>query len=80
MPLWTQHLLVILLVAGCLSLVGWQAFQSLRGRKSKLGQCCAKGCSPDPQPAQTQTQTQTQTATQTEKIHFMPAEMLTRRK
>jgi hypothetical protein len=70
MPIWSQHLLVLLLVAGCLLLVGWQTFQSLLGRKSRIGSCCAKGCPPvDQKPAQ-----------KTERTHFLPADMLVRRK
>jgi len=39
-----QNLAVLLIVGGCLAYVGWQALQAFRGRKSKLGSCCAKGC------------------------------------
>lgn len=70
MSLWLQHLLVLLLVGSCLSLVAWQAIQTLRGRKSAIGKCCAKGCNPEPKPS-------TEPA---KKIHFMPVEMLSRRK
>jgi len=70
MPLWSQHLLVLLLVAGCLLLVGWQTFQSLLGRKSKIGSCCAKGCDPNAHKAQEKI----------ERKHFLPADMLVRRK
>ena len=72
MPIWFQHLLVLLLVAGCLSLVGWQAIQTLRGRKSAIGKCCAKGCDTG--------SAKPQAALKTSKVHFMPVEMLTRRK
>jgi hypothetical protein len=68
--MWSQHLLVVLLVAGCLLVVGWQAFNSLLGRKSRIGQCCARGCNPQPQPSKPPTQ----------KIHFMPVEMLSKRR
>ena len=40
-----QNLAVILVVGGCLAYIGWQLLQAFRGRKSKLGSCCAKGCS-----------------------------------
>ena len=39
-----QNLAVLLIVGICLAYVGWQAVQAFRGRKSKLGSCCAKGC------------------------------------
>jgi hypothetical protein len=39
-----QNLAVILVVGGCLAYIGWQLLQAFRGRKSKLGSCCAKGC------------------------------------
>lgn len=48
MPLWTQHLLVIVAVAACVFAVGRQAFTTLRGKPGKLGNCCAKGCNPTP--------------------------------
>ncbi|HEY8666562.1 MAG TPA: hypothetical protein VIL86_07855 [Tepidisphaeraceae bacterium] len=70
MAIWLQHVLAGVLVAGALSFVGWQSFQSLRGKKSKIGSCCAKGCSahvPANKPA-------------AEKIHFLPVEMLGRKK
>jgi hypothetical protein len=41
----TQNLAVLLIVGGCAAYVLWQAIQAFRGRKSKLGSCCAKGCS-----------------------------------
>ena len=69
MSWWLQHLLVLALVVACLAFVARQAFSALRGRKSKLGSCCAKGCQPsDPE------------NTKTEKIVFLPAEMLGKRK
>jgi hypothetical protein len=40
-----QNLAVILILGGCLAYIGWQLLQAFRGRKSKLGSCCAKGCS-----------------------------------
>jgi hypothetical protein len=69
MPLWLQHLLVLLLVAGCLGYVGWQGFRSLAGRRSRIGSCCAKGC-----------QTPATPASSAQRIHFLPAEMLRKRR
>lgn len=40
-----QNLVVIFVVGLCLAYIGYQAIQAIRGRKSKLGSCCAKGCS-----------------------------------
>jgi hypothetical protein len=37
-----QNFAVLLVVGGC---VVYQLAQAFRGRKSKLGSCCAKGCS-----------------------------------
>jgi hypothetical protein len=48
MPLWTQHLVVIVAVLACLFAVGRQAFATLRGKPGKLGNCCAKGCGSHP--------------------------------
>jgi hypothetical protein len=48
--------------------VAWQLFNTFRGRKSKLGQCCSKGCPTEPvKPA-------------TQRIYFVPSEMLGRRR
>jgi hypothetical protein len=40
-----QNLAVVFVVGGCVAYVSWQLLQAFRGRKSKLGSCCAKGCS-----------------------------------
>ena len=66
MNLWLQHLLVLTVVAGCLGVVARQGFRSLRGKKSRLGACCAKGCdlTAPPKPG-------------TERIVFLPSDMLT---
>jgi hypothetical protein len=39
-----QNLAVLLIVGICVAYIGYQAVQAFRGRKSKLGSCCAKGC------------------------------------
>lgn len=69
MPLWFQHLLVLLIVAGCVMAVAWQGVRTMRGKKSRLGSCCASGC---PQPAKA--------AKEGEKVAFLPVEMLSRRR
>jgi hypothetical protein len=48
MPMWLQHAVVLSAVAGCLGVVGFGAVRTLRGRKSAIGSCCAKGCEPPP--------------------------------
>jgi hypothetical protein len=40
-----QNFAVLLVVGGCVAYVVYQLAQAFRGRKSKLGSCCAKGCS-----------------------------------
>ena len=69
MPLWFQHTLVLSLVALCVGFCAWQGVRSLAGKRSKLGSCCAKGCSTAP--AQQQA---------SEKIHFLPVEMLRKKR
>jgi len=69
MPLLLQHLLVIVVAAGCAGIVLWQAVQTLIRRKGRMGSCCAKGCEPPPA-----------TDAKSEKIIFVPAETLGRRK
>lgn len=44
MALLLQHLLVVSLAAGCAGVVGWQVINTFRGRKSRVGSCCATGC------------------------------------
>jgi hypothetical protein len=66
---WLQHLLVLALVGLCVAYTTFQAIRSLRGKKSRLGSCCAKGCAAAKPAAAT-----------TEKIHFLPVEMLRRKR
>ena len=68
MNLLAQHILVLSLAVGCLGVVARQAFASLSGKRSKLGSCCAKGCPPAPQ-----------NKPKTERIVFLPVELLKRR-
>ena len=67
MPLWSQHTLVLLIVAAAAIILLRHAIASLRGRGGKLGSCCAKGC--DPTPASQQP---------TDRVVFIPVESLTR--
>jgi hypothetical protein len=70
MPLWAQHLLVLLVVAACVAAVGWQVGRVLAGRRSRLGQCCAKGCEPKAGSARPPAN----------RVVFMPVEMLRKRR
>jgi hypothetical protein len=65
MPLWTQHLLVILLITACVALLARQVYRFYRGRST--GTCCSTGCAANPEPPQP-------------KAHFLPRDMLTRRR
>jgi len=69
MPILMQHLLVLALVVACVGYVGWQAARSLYGKRSRLGSCCAKGCASAKPVSAT-----------TERIHFLPVEMLRRKR
>ena len=64
MPMWSQHLLVLLAAGACFAIVATQGLRTLRGKKSKLGSCCAKGCDAEG------------SKTTKERIVFMPVEML----
>ena len=67
MPLWSQHILVLLMVAGALAVLVRQAVSTLRGRGGKLGSCCAKGCDAQRPPHR-----------EGERIVFLPVDSLTR--
>lgn len=69
MPIWLQHLLVLLIVAGCAGYILRQAISTLRLRPGKLGNCCTKGCSTK-RPAGRQGGT----------VHFLPVESLIKRR
>ena len=76
MPLWLQHLLVVLIVLACIAFVARQMVRTFKLKKSKLGSCCAKGCEAF-ESAKPQANDQKQAAAQ--RIVFMPAEMLRKR-
>ncbi len=69
MTLWLQHLLALGLVALAASYVVYQATSAMRGKRSKLGSCCAKGCTPKPT-----------SAPKSEAIIFFPSDLLKKRK
>ena len=75
MPLWTQHLLVLLIVAACVVFVARQMVRTFALKKSKLGACCAKGC--DVAGAAKPRADGDKKAT--ERVVFMPVEMLRKR-
>ena len=57
MPMWSQHLLVLLSVGACAAFIGRQALSALSGRKSRIGGCgTCKGCATTPVPAQARVQ------------------------
>jgi len=72
MAVWTQNLVVVLAVLGCVSFIGWQGVLSLRGRKSKLNGCgSCKSCGTTPQ-----TESKAPAGT---RLQIIPVDMLRRR-
>jgi hypothetical protein len=73
MPLWLQHLLVLVLAVGCCAIIGWQGFKTLtlRGR-GKLGSCCAKGCDGAGKSSKPPSEQR--------RVQYMPIETLSRRR
>jgi hypothetical protein len=67
-----QNLLVFLVVAGCVAWVGSQAFRTLRGKRSKIGSCCARGCESP--------QTSERSKKPAGGVAFIPLERLSRRR
>ena len=67
MPLIAQHILVLLIAASAAFVLLRHGIASLRGRGSKLGSCCAKGCEAQPKPQQPG-----------ERIAFIPVDSLVR--
>jgi hypothetical protein len=70
MPLWSQHLLVLALVAGAAFVIIRGAIGTLKLRHGKIGSCCAKGCAASAAPK----------TNPSERIVFLPAELLTRKR
>jgi hypothetical protein len=66
--MWIQNLIIFALLTACLAYVGWHGVRAILGRKSKLGSCCARGCS-----AVAEEQKKPSSS-----VQFMPVEMLTR--
>ena len=70
MPLWLQHTLVLSLVTACLAYALYQGLRTLFGKPARVGNCCAKGCPT----------TAAQSAATTQRIVFLPADMLRKRR
>jgi hypothetical protein len=70
MPLWSQYLLIGTAVLGSSAYLIRQGWKSLAGKRSRLGSCCAKGCSAQ----------QPRKSDAPQPIQFLPVEMLGRRK
>jgi len=66
MPLWMQTILALTLVLSCGSWAAWQGVKSLRGKASKIGSCCQKGCGSTAKPTAPQ-------------VQFLPSDLLKRR-
>ena len=77
MPLWLQHLLVLLIVAACVAFVARQMVRTFRMKKSKLGACCAKGC--DAGATMPRAAGEPAKTAAAERVVFMPVEMLRKR-
>jgi hypothetical protein len=73
MPLWTQHLLVIVIVVGAFAFVAWHALRSLSGKSSRVGSCCTRGCSQSVEPKQRETSSR-------ERVVFIPSDSLIKRR
>jgi len=71
MALWLQNLLALTVVGGCAAYAGWQAVQSLWGKRSRIGSCCSRGCGHT---------ANTSAKPAAERIVFVPVEALRRRK
>jgi hypothetical protein len=71
MALWLQYLLVAAIVLGSIAFLTRQIWATLMGKKSKLGSCCSTGCAAHQPPAKDSA---------TQRVQFLPAEMLGRKK
>ena len=68
MPPLVQNIFVFVIVALCVAYVGWQAYRTLRGKRSRVGSCCATGCAKPPEPSQPSK----------DRIVYLPVDMLKR--
>jgi hypothetical protein len=63
--MWLQNGVIALIVLGCAIYMGSQFLGTFRGKRSKFGSCCAKGCPPP--------------AKASERVVFLPVESLRKR-
>jgi hypothetical protein len=70
MPVLLQNFIVFLAVGVAFFFLVRQGWRTLAGRRSRLGSCCAKGCAAN-EPTK---------PSSGERIVFLPAEMLGRKK
>ena len=69
MSLWLQNLIILLAVLACAAFIARSGYRALQGRKSKLNSCgSCGGCATTPaKPA-------------SQRIDFLPAEMLVKKR
>jgi len=72
MPMLVQYIVTLSLAALCLGFLARQGWRTLSGKKSSLGGCCGKGCGCAAQ--------QQPSPEQKPQTHFIPSDMLGRRK
>ena len=81
MPLWLQHSLIFVLVSGCIFLLARQALAAFSGRRSRIGQCCSKGCADTKVDTKlSEPNTEQPIAAPEQKVAFFPSEWLIKRK
>jgi hypothetical protein len=72
MALWLQISIVVLAVTASGAFLARQAWLTLAGKRSRLGSCCSKGCAVN--------ETTPKTQGTSERVQFLPVEMLGRKK
>ena len=73
MSLALQHLLVLMIVGSAFAFVAWHALRALRGKSSRVGSCCTRGCGQKTEPQQ-------RTPSDRERVVFIPSESLIKRR
>jgi hypothetical protein len=71
MPPLLQHIVALSLVAICLGYAAWQGMRAFSGKRSRVGSCCATGCSA--------TKPTPNGAPAAPKIAYIPISMLSRK-
>lgn len=72
MSLLLQHILALSIVALCVGYAGWQGVRAIRGKRSRVGSCCATGCE--------KAGPSTDAAPAGPRIVYLPVSMLSRRR